>query len=98
MSGTLLRMQRSVARITREDLFRLGIPMSKITTITEAADKTCAELTKELGGNAASVALAIALGKLCAEGGLDLDHMMAMVELSNRETRAEIDRGNGCAA
>jgi len=72
--------------------------MSKITTIVDAAGKTASELTAQLGGNAASVALAIALGRLCAEAGIDLDHLVAMVEVSNRETRAELDRGNTCAA
>jgi hypothetical protein len=66
--------------------------MSKNTTIIEAADKATTALCKQLGDDAASCALAIALGKLCAETGLSLDAVIAMAEISHRETSARMER------
>jgi len=79
-------------KITQEDLDRLVITVAK-HTILYAADKARDELNKALGSDAASVALAVALGKLCAESGLSLHEVVAMVELTHREHLAEIDHG-----
>jgi len=78
--------------VSQGDLTRLGI-MANINTILGAANHAAAELREQLGGDAASAALAIALGKLCAQTGIDLSSMIAMVELTHRETCAE--RPNG---
>lgn len=98
MVDDLLLRRSRVASVYKQDLARLGIPMSTIPTIIAAADKASAELQKELGDGGASVALAIALGRLCAATGLDLEHVVAMVDIANRETRAELDRGSNRAA
>lgn len=84
-------------KITQQDLDRLAITVAK-NTILHAADKAKGELNKELGSDAASVALAVALGKLCAESGLSVHEVVAMVELTHREHLAEIDNGIALAS
>jgi hypothetical protein len=83
--------------ISQNDLNRLDITVSK-TSILTASDKARSALSIELGEDAASVALAVALGKLCAESGLSLSEVVAMVEVTHREHLAEIDRGLAVAA
>ncbi len=84
-------------KVSQEDLDRLEITVPK-NTILNAADKAKDELNQELGSHAASVALSVALGKLCAESGLSVHEVVAMVELTHREHLAEIDNGPAVAA
>jgi len=65
--------------------------MSQIASITGAADKARDDLREQLGGDAASVALALALGKLCAESGVSLSEAIAVVEIAHRESKLELD-------
>lgn len=74
------------------DLALLGIPVSKINTIMDGADAAVEELCKQLSPEAASAALAIALGRQCATSGVDLHQVIAMAEIANREALAEQDR------
>jgi len=83
--------------ISATDLKRLDITVAK-NTILNASDKARCDLQTELGGDAASVALAVALGKLCAESGLSLSEAMAVVEVTHRERLVEIDNGSAVAA
>jgi hypothetical protein len=85
-------------RLLRATLRRKRIPMSKLESITGAADRAKTELREQLGGDAASVALAIALGKLCAESGVSLADALAMAEVTHREVSAEQARGAATAA
>lgn len=66
--------------------------MSKINTIMDSADAATAELRKKLPAEAATAALAIALGRAAAESGLSLDHVLEMAAIANREKRSELDR------
>jgi hypothetical protein len=86
------------ATLLMRDMARLGIQMTKAKTILSEASRACDELRERLGGDGASVALALALGKLCAENGLEVAALLGMVEVSARETQLELDRGRSVAA
>lgn len=98
MPATSLLPNRSfVVRIFSVHLLRLRIPVKTINTILDNADETVANLRKQLSGEAASVALAVALGRACAESGVDLQQVLAMAEIANREARAEQARVGSAA-
>lgn len=78
--------------VIRDLLSFLRIPVAKINSIMDGADKAVADLRKQLSGDATSAALAIALGRACAEAGIDLHTVVAVAEIANREAKAELDR------
>ena len=69
--------------------------MKKINSIIAGAAEARTHLEGDLGADAASVALALALGRLCAESGLSLADCTALVELTHREALAEKERTGG---
>ena len=73
----------------RATLRRKRISMSKRETIAEFAHSATQLAQKQLGADAGSVALALALGKLCAESGVPLADVLAMAEVAHREVSAE---------
>jgi len=94
---------RVIATLTDRSLHSIlrkyRIPMTKLDSIIGAANDTRTTLAGQLGDDAAAVALAVALGKLCAESGGDLGRVLALVEVSHRETSAEAERvADGAAA
>ena len=71
--------------------------MAKTDNIIDAADKARGELREQLGGDGASVALALALGRLCAEAGIDVADVVGVVEVAHRESKLELARGQAAA-
>lgn len=64
--------------------------LEKINTILGAAKSTSRELQEQFGGDGASVALAAALGRLCAEAGINLSDALAIAEVAHREASSEL--------
>lgn len=82
--------------VCQDDLTRLGLTVSTKTILT-AADHARDSLRDELGRDAATTALAVALGRLCAESGLSLAEAVALVEITHREAVAEAEVVRGAA-
>ncbi len=66
--------------------------MASIDNILDASSRALAQLEASLrDGEDVSVALSIALGRICATKHLDIQHVVAVTETVYRETCAEME-------